>query len=114
VGRSRVITPELAPQLEVLLAAGVTQRRASLALGVSERSISRFVAQQRQPAPPETLEEVLGSLPRLDEVLADLDRPRPRPRRPPKRDRGWQAAAAWLERERPGGWAPRAPDDGAA
>jgi hypothetical protein len=111
-GRPTVLTAKTQAQLGALLDAGIPQVVAARAVGISPRSVARFMARQREPAAPETLEEALDSLPGLDDVLADLDRPRPRRRRTPKPARDWQASARWLEVELPDRWAP--PDDDAA
>jgi hypothetical protein len=48
VGRPAVITPRIETQLKALLNCGVTQERAALAVGVSRRTVQRFVASCRQ------------------------------------------------------------------
>jgi hypothetical protein len=57
-------------QLELLVEAGVTQEIAARALGVSRRTAQRALARLQAEREPETLEDLLASLPTIDEMLA--------------------------------------------
>jgi hypothetical protein len=93
-GRPTVITAKIDRQLEALLDAGVTQGVAASALGIGRRTVTRWVARRRRS--PETLEELVASLPTVEELLAQPSRPPNRPRRNKGRP-AWRDAAEALE-----------------
>jgi hypothetical protein len=105
MARPTVLTSRVCDQLDALLACGVRQDVAGRAVGVSRRTVSRFVAHQRAASSLQTLDGSLADLPTLEEVLADRERPRRlagRRLRAPKQD--WQAVARMLEAEFPERW----------
>jgi hypothetical protein len=107
MGRPRALDQRREQQLAAMLAAGVTQQRAALAVGVSRRTVCRFRARQRKELEQPTLAQLLEE---LEGLRADGDRARPpaRRRRPaPKRD--WESAAHALELDAPERWAARPP-----
>jgi hypothetical protein len=106
VGRRTVITPKVERQLDALLDV-VPQERAALAVGISRRSVQRYAARRRKEAEPQTLDELLASLPSFEEITADDGRARPPARRRRRaRARGWEEAARMLETQAPQRWGP--------
>jgi transcriptional regulator with XRE-family HTH domain len=103
VGRPTVITRRIEEQLAAMRDAGVTQERAAIACNIGRRTVQRWEARRGREPEPQTLEEVLASLPTLEEIMAD-DRPRPLGRRRRSRKRDWQKAARMLEQEAPERW----------
>jgi len=102
MGRPPVLTVKDQDQLALMIEVGVTQDNAARVLGVSRRTVARFVARERA-AEPQTLQQVLDAMPPLWQVLADLEEEAARPaRRVPKR--GWRAAADQLAEEFPQRW----------
>jgi len=103
MARTRVLSPEGERQLGLLVGAGVTVATAAGALGVSTRTAQRVLARQR--AEPETLEELIASLPTPEEALAAFSvalSPVRVSRR--RRSGSWRTSAEWLEAERPESW----------
>jgi hypothetical protein len=104
-GRPRVLSPASESQLGALLDVGVRQEVAAVAVGCSLRTVQRYAARRRAASEPETLEELLASLPSVEEIVAGAPRP---PRAARGRSRGWRTAAAALERQYPERWAVKA------
>jgi hypothetical protein len=100
-----VITPKVERQLDALLDV-VSQERAALAVGISRRSVQRYAARCRKEGEPQSLEQLLASLPTFEEIMADNGRRRPPPprRRRRSRERGWEKLAEMLETEAPQRW----------
>ena len=103
-GRPTVVTPKIERELEVMLALGIRQEVAARALGISTRTVGRYVA-ERRPVNPETLDELLVEFAQpvpLDELL---DEPSPRPRRRTRRSgKKWREAARSLQTAAPERW----------
>jgi hypothetical protein len=70
MARRRVLNRVQERQLERLVEAGVTQAVAARAFGVSPRTAQRSLARLRAEREPKTLDELIESLPTLDEMLA--------------------------------------------
>jgi hypothetical protein len=63
-----VITPKVERQLDALLDV-VSQERAALAVGISRRSVQRYAARRRKEGEPQSLEQLLASLPTFEEIM---------------------------------------------
>jgi Homeodomain-like domain len=60
VGRPQAVTGRREQQLERLLAVGVSQQVAADALGVSRRTVCRWVAARRRAAEPKPIDELIS------------------------------------------------------
>jgi hypothetical protein len=83
-------------QVVTLLDHGVERKVVAAVFGVSVRTASRAAALERARTRPQTLDELLRSLPTLDDVLAECERPSPGSRRSRRRP-AWAEAAAQVE-----------------
>jgi Helix-turn-helix domain of resolvase len=100
-GRPTKLTPELADELVVLLAAGVPVGHAARAVGVSRWTLARWMrdglrkeVEQARAEGPEVDARAEARLVALVTRAAQGD---------------WQAAAWWLERHYPERWSPQEP-----
>ena len=103
-GRPSVVTKRVEHQLETLLAAGVTQQVAAKALGISVRTIGRYVA-ERRPVNPETLDQLLAEFAQpipLNELMGEPSPSRRRKTR--RRGKKWREAARALQEASPEHW----------
>jgi hypothetical protein len=95
-GRPRAITGRTERELEALLSLGVRQATAARALGVGQRTVERWVHEQRARPEP-TLEELLSEFQAPVDVEAILAAPA-RPLRPARKRPSWMRAAERVER----------------
>jgi hypothetical protein len=98
MARHRALTADDERQLEAMIGVGVRAELAGAVLGVSRRTVCRVLARRRAAQRELTLEEILEPFrgDRLEPVDVFADPAGGRRARP--RSRGWQAAAAQLER----------------
>jgi hypothetical protein len=98
MARHRALTADDERQLVALVDGGVRQELAGAVLGVSRRTVVRVLARRRAAQRELTLEEILEPFrgDRLEPVDVFAEPARRRQAR--LRSRGWQAAAAQLER----------------
>lgn len=104
MARPTVLTPRVRGQLGALLDAGVTQQVAANALGISRRSVTRYVGGERGAGAPQTLAELIATLPTVEQVVADAERPQERRRRRRRAPKQWEEAAAFLAASAPERW----------